>query len=83
MAGVYIMFEDQDKEVVFTEIVNIKKEKDISLIEATVFYCEDHDIEVEDFVKFMKNSVGIDLIKAEAIENKMVSRKFYGSTLKF
>lgn len=60
-------------EKVLLRIQEIAREQDIDIVEATSVFCEEHDIDAEDFIKTVDKNF-VEQLKYVAIKNHKVRR---------
>jgi hypothetical protein len=63
-----------NKEKFAAELHNLTETHKINYFDAVLMYCEDHDLEVEDIVKFIDQNLK-ERIEQGAIENSLVAER--------
>lgn len=63
-------------EHIFLDIMKLKNENNSTFLEASVVYCDENNLEFEEFIKMIDGPI-LDKIKFDAFMNRQVQRKVY------
>lgn len=60
-------------EKILKELIEISEEKQCSLFDAAAYYCEEHDLETDEFAAALDKNV-IERLKVSAVEERLVRK---------